>query len=208
MKTASADFCRLAFLILMFSGTIECLAAADLNARLMVSGGGSFIPDGNIRDSAGALHSAIFKNWLQAGILAGIDLHNPLALEAGFRGGQSELRMKDEGLLPAGNSLNFSIQQFFCNAVYSTPYSDGGLRLFATGGVGLRRINPASGMNSDTGWSVNFGGGLEARASRRFSIRVELRDFVGAMPRFVPSQPTNGLMHDIQPSIGVILHLH
>jgi len=207
MKTVFRDFRRFAILILVCSGSIDDLTAAEINARMMVSGGGSFLLDKNIADLAGASHSAAFNDKLQIGILAAVDLHAHLALEAGFRGGRSELRVKDAGLLPSGNSLDFSIQQFFCNAVYSTPYSGGGLRLFATGGVGLRRIGPAAGIDPDIGWSVNYGGGLEARPSRRFSIRVELRDFVGAMPRFAPSQSTRGVLHDIQPSIGLIVHL-
>jgi hypothetical protein len=207
MKTVLPDFCRLAFLILVLLAGIDGVTAAEINSSLMVSGGGSFFPDRNLRDSSGTLHSATFKDRFQIGILATVDLHASFAIEAGFRGGRSGLRIKDGSLLPAGNTLDFSAQQFFCNAVYHTPYSGGGLRLFATGGAGLRRIAPAAGMAPDIGWSVNFGGGLEARPSRRFSIRAELRDFVGGMPRLVPSQSTSGLLHDIQPSIGLIIHL-
>jgi hypothetical protein len=108
---------------------------------------------------------------------------------------------------PSEKPIGFSVQQFFCNIVYSTPASGGGLHLFATGGAGLRRIHAASALGSEYDWSLNFGGGLEGRPNRRFSIRAELRDFVGEMPRFSPAQLRGGLLHDIQPSIGLVVHL-
>jgi hypothetical protein len=207
MITALQSIRWIVFLIPALLAGAGVLTAADLNARLMVSGGSSFLLDRNVRDSTGQSYPAGFKDKLQAGILAGIDLHAPLALEAGFRIGSSDFHMHEGSLIPSGKPINFTSRQFFCNAVYNTPYSDGGLRLFATGGVGLRRIHAASAMGTDLSWSINFGGGLEARPSRRYSIRVELRDFVGAMPRFVTSQAPGGLLHDIQPSIGLVVHL-
>ena len=59
--------------------------AADLNTRVMVSGGGSFLPDRNVRDQAGALYPAHFADRFQLGVLAAVDLHTHFALEIGFR---------------------------------------------------------------------------------------------------------------------------
>jgi len=194
-------------LVLLSIGGGSVLMAAELNARFMLSGGGSFLLDRHVQDLAGASYPAQFTNKFQLGALTAIDLHAPLALEVGFRNEWSEFHLQGGGLLPDGRSINFTVQQIFCNAAYNTPYSDGGLRLFASGGAGLRRVNPESGIGSDVGWSLNFGGGLEARPSRRFSIRVEMRDFVGDMPRLVLSQSPRGLLHDIQASIGLIVHV-
>lgn len=193
-------------IVISFSG-VSVLMAADLNARVMMSGGGAFLPDRDVRDPAGANHPAHFADKFQLGILAAVDLHSLLALETGFRHERSALYLPGGSLLPNGRAINFTIQQIFFNAAFNTPYSDGGLRLFATGGVGLRRVKPESSLGSDIGWSLNYGGGLEARPSRRVSIRVEARDFVGNMPRLVLSQSPNGLLHDIQASIGCIIQM-
>jgi hypothetical protein len=207
LKAAVRNIRLPAFFMMALLVSGGSLSAADLNPRILVSVGGSFLPDRNVRDSAGQSYPAGFRHKMQAGILAGIDLHAPLALEAGFRTGSSEFFVREGSLVQNGSPINFTIRQFFCNAVYSTPYSDGGLRLFATGGAGLRRIHAASVPGTDLDWSINFGGGLEGRPSRRFSIRVELRDFVGEMPHFVPFQARRGLLHDIQPSVGLAVYL-
>jgi hypothetical protein len=156
---------------------------------------------------SGTAHPAILNGNLQGGILAAIDVHAPLALEAGFRIGRGEFQSRNGNFATPGRSIAFSAEQVFANVAYRTPYSDGGLRLFASGGGGFRRIHVDAASGADWGWSVNFGGGLEARASRRVSIRAEARDFVGAMPRFVPTQRPDGHLHDIQTSLGLILHL-
>jgi hypothetical protein len=207
MKAMLQALFRLVLLVWISCGGVGVLMAADLNARFMVSGGGSILLDRDVQDLAGASYEAHFTNKFQLGALAAVDLHAPLALEMGFRNEWGESHLQGGGVLPAGKPINLTVQQIFCNAVYNTPYSGGGLRLFASGGAGLRRVNPDSGIGSDVGWSLNVGGGLEARPSRRFSIRVEMRDFVGAMPRLVLSQSPRGLLHDIQASIGLLVHV-
>jgi hypothetical protein len=197
--------CLLLVFILLLGDS--ALAAADLNPRFMLSIGGSFLPDKDVRDSSGTAHPAVLNGNLQGGILAAINVHAPLALEAGFRISHGELQSRDGSFAAPGHSVGFSAHQVFGNVVYSTPYSDGGLRLFVSGGAGFRRIHVKTAPGADWGWSLNFGGGLEARISRRVSIRAEARDFVGAMPRFVPAQSPNGFLHDIQTSVGLILHL-
>jgi hypothetical protein len=198
---------RLVLLIWISLDGAGVLSAADMNVGLGLSGGRSFLPDRNVQDRAGASYLAHFTNKFQLGVLAVVDLHAPLALEVGFRNEWADFNLPNGVLLPNTGTIGFTVQQVFCNAVYYTPYSDGGLRLFATGGAGFRRINPASGVGSYVGWSLNFGGGLEARPSRRLSIRVEMRDFVGDMPRLVLSQSPGGLLHDIQVSLGFIVHI-
>ena len=198
---------QLAFLIPVLLADAGGLDAAELNPRLMVSGGASFILDKNVEDLTGQPATLILKDKLQAGILGGIDLSRSLALETGLRFGSSDFRIQGRDQ-PSGTPIHFTIQQFFCNVVYSTPTSGGGLHLFATGGAGARRIHVATGSGSGYGWSINLGGGLEARPSRRYAIRVELRDFIGKTPRFAPSQLRGGLLHDIHPSIGLVIHMH
>jgi hypothetical protein len=183
------------------------LMAADPNIGFGLNGGRSFLLDRNVWDLAGTSYPAHFTDKFQLGVLAAADLHAPLALEVGFRNEWGEFHLKDGSLVPNGRTINFTVQQVFCNAVFNSPYSDGGLRLFATVGAGFRWVNPESDLGTDAGWSINFGGGLEARPSRRFSIRVETRDFVGDMPRLVLSQPPRSLLHDIQASLGFIVHV-
>jgi hypothetical protein len=207
MNTKFQALCRLVLLIWICSGSADNLSAWDHNARLIVSGGGSFLPDRSIMDLASMPHPAYSKDKFQLGILAAVDLRAPLALEAGFRNEWGGYDPQSEDLSLHSRLINFTVQQFFCNAFYSTPYTGGGLRLFATGGIGLRRIHPEAGIGSDIGLSLNFGGGLEARPSRRYSLRVELRDFVADMPRLKQSQWIGGLSHDIQPSIGLVVYL-
>ncbi len=194
-------------LILTLAGGFINLAAADVRARIMINGGGSFLPDRDIKDAGGISHPARFEKGLHIGASGIIDLHPWFALEAGFRNISGEFHSRDSVLLSSGSPISFNVQQIFFNAACHTRYSGGGLRLFATGGAGLRRIHPTSGVGADIGWSINYGGGIEGRASRRISLRVEIRDFFGRMPRFVSSQRDGGLLHDIQPSIGLIFHL-
>jgi len=206
MKAMIQTLSRLVMLTWMLSGGIYVLMAADPDIDLGLSGGRSFLPDRNVRDLTGVSYPAHFRNKFQLGVLAVVDLHAPLALEVGFRNEWGEVHLQDGNLPSNGRSINFAAQQVFCNAIYRTPYSDGGLRLFATGGAGIRRISPDSDIGADVGWSLNFGGGLEARPRRRFSIRVEIRDFVGDVPRLELSQSPHGLLHDIQASLGFIVH--
>ncbi len=192
------------------------LHAADLSPRLIFIGGRSYLPDREIISPDNTFSSVGFKNRFQAGISAGVHVAAFLALEAGFRTGQYELRAHQSNGSSMVASVDFAVQQFYINAVYNTHYSDGGLRLFATGGIGVRRsTHPASSGNaviqvpsgSEIASSFNFGGGLEARASRRLSLVAEVRDFVGAVPQFVPSFPRRGLLHDVHVSAGLMVHL-
>ncbi len=194
-------------LIFALSGGACGLTAGEHHVRLGISGGGSFMPDAQGNDLAGTAYPSRFGGKYQAGAWAAVDLHAALAMEAGFRSGQGKLHAEEGNLFPTGQSIDLTAQQFFLNAVYSSPYSAGGLRLFATGGIGFQRTHTASVSGSDIGFSSNFGGGLEARASRRFSVRVELRDFLGGIPRFVTSQSSDGHRHDIQASVGLVVHL-
>ena len=207
MKIIIHNLFRMLALIWIACGGISVLMAADLNARFAVSGGKSFLPDGNLRDRDSAPYTVSFKNGFQFGFLAAVDLHPPISLEAGFRNEWGRFHLRGGNPPLETETVGFTSQQFFCDAVYYTPYSSGGLRLFATGGIGLRRIQPESGSGSDSGWNVNYGGGLEGRAGRRYSVRAEVRDFVGDMPPLLNPQPCGGLLHDVQLSLGLVVHL-
>ncbi len=202
-------FNALLLLLLLILPWTKTLAAAGLNPRWMISGGGAILPDRNIRDGASSTYRARLKNQFQIGILAAVDLHTPVSLEMGFRNAWNDLDLQAAPVSQAagGQSTSFTIQQLFCNIALATPYSNGGLRLFATAGTGLRNIHPDNGSGSDIGWSFNYGGGIEARPSRRYSIRVEIRDFLGNFPAFLQSQSSGGLFHDVQTSIGILVHM-
>jgi len=207
MKTIFEVLCRLILLFCICAGGARILPASNQNLHLMVSGGGSLLRGDNTLDLPNSTYPAHFNEKLQLGILAAVDLHAPLALELGFRNEWGEYDLLGEDRLLNNEAIRFTLQQAFCNVSYRTPNSGGGLLLFVTAGGGFRGVHPENSNGYDFGWSVNFGGGLEARPSRRYSIRVELRDFIGSMPRLIQSQYARGLLHDLQPSIGLVIHL-
>jgi hypothetical protein len=211
------SFCRVTlFLAVALPGSAAGLNGADLNPHIAFSGGGAILTDDHVRDATGASYPIESKNRFQVGISAGVPLVAFLALEAGFRTEQNALRAQVLIDSQIAASVDFSVQQFFFNIVCNTPYSDGGLRLFATGGAGFRRSSHAASSGdrilrtasgSEIAPSFNFGGGLEARGSRRFSIAAEVRDFVGDTPKLIQSYPAEGVSHDIHMSVGLIVHL-
>jgi len=105
---------------------------------------------------------------------------------------------------PAGNK--FQRPAGFFNAVYSTPYSDGGLRVFAAGEPGCGAFMPHP--NSIRCWmELQLWRRLEARASRRFFCAGGDEGFHREYAALRPVSEARRIVHDIQASIGLIVHL-
>jgi len=214
MKLIAGFFRGFLYLTALLCGSANSLNGADLNLYLKLIGGSSALTHDHAVEAGGQSYSITPINRFLAGASAGMSIAPFLALEAGFRFEKNKLQVQALVGSPAAESIDFTVQRFFLNAVYHTPYSNGGLRLFATGGVGLTRGIWASGTeifgtmpDSEIAPGFNFGGGLEARASRRLSLAAEVRDFVGNMPNVLQSSSPREIMHDVHMSIGVVVHL-
>jgi len=77
-----------------------------------------------------------------------------------------------------------------------------GVQPFVTAGVGANRFSGLPNLVIPPGnfhFAGNFGGGTDLIVQRHVALRLELRDYVGGQPSYLP-----GTSHTIVPSAGIV----
>jgi hypothetical protein len=161
-----------------------------------------------------------------------VDLSDTWSLEAGYRFGKNNLQIIEELGTPTAERREFPIHQHQLTATVLRFLNDStsNARLFLAVGGGAVRFsptdeaktraarefvnNPNSNVNAETKWNFHFGAGLEAKLGARWGLRFDIQDHISPIPRYgLPQQnpgggvdfyPVSGVMHDIEPSLGVV----
>lgn len=203
------------------------------NPRFTVFGGGSFLAADRVFFSNGDAFQTKFQRGGRVGARATIDLTNTLAAEASYTFSQNDLLVS--ALDPPRRERLFEtrLHQISGNLHYYFADPSKQVRPFVTGGIGWNRFNPTQAakiLAIRTGFlerpaeigpanqfGANFGAGFETRLNNWIGLRVEIRDHIMGMPRFglpkdpVPGQraafPVNGLIHNLEPTVGAVFYL-
>lgn len=215
-------------LLFLFAGTAWGQAG---NARLTFFGSGSFLKGERSFTVGGAPKRSNFASGGRIGGRFTVDLGEHWALEGAYAYGTNNLRIQDVGTRTITRSFGTRIHQFTGNASYYFSDSSSSIRPFVTAGVGLMRLNPTgkaknqaaiefvdapATIQSNTKFEFNFGAGLEAAATDRFGLRLDLRDHLAGIPRFgVPQAPSagvadffpvSGAINDVEASAGIVIY--
>jgi hypothetical protein len=173
-----------------------------------------------------------YSNGGKVGLRGTIDLSDKWSLEAGYAFGNNTWHVTEELGTPTAERRAFSINQHRLTGTVLRSLNSRSARisLFVLAGGGLVRFsptdgakaraarefvnNPAPNISADNQWTVHFGAGLEAKLSSRWGIRLDVQDHIAPIPRFGLPQsnpgggadffPVSGIMHDIEPSFGVV----
>jgi hypothetical protein len=106
---------------------------------------------------------------------------------------------------PTGEKQGMAFHQGFYNfLVYATPEGTR-IRPFATGGGHFSNFVPpgtsATQGGGDNKFGVNYGGGIKVRATEKFLVRVDLRQYLTAKP-FGDFGPVSGSLKQTEVSVG------
>lgn len=201
------------------------------NARLTFFGGGSFLKGEKSFTVDGAPKRSNFASGGRIGGRFTVDLGEHWAVEGAYAYGTNNLRIQDVGARTITRSFGTRVHQLTGNASYYFSESSSTIRPFVTAGVGLMRFNPTgkaknqaavefidapASIQSNTKFEFNFGAGLEAAASDRFGLRLDLRDHLAGIPRFgIPQAPSagvadfypvSGAVNDVEASAGIVIY--
>ena len=231
MKTKS--FWGVACALLVFLLVAPNAFGQDLNSRLTIFGGGSFLKGERAFVVVGDQFRSDFANGGKFGFRGTVDVDSHWAVEGTYSYGTNNLRIFELRVPPRERAFGTRVHQFAANALYFLNKPEDKMRAFVTGGLGLTRYSPtdaaktfaatfefvdeAAVISSDTKLSLNFGAGVEAKVHDRFGVRFDFRDNMTRIPRFgVPETPpgpavdffpVSGVVHDWEASIGVVIYL-
>jgi hypothetical protein len=130
---------------------------------------------------------------------------------------------------PSGVFLPYRIHNFGMNLLGYLRAEPAATRPFLGIGIGgtvYKRTPEARSLISDpartelqnfggsTQFAFNYGGGVKQRVFSRFSLRADLRHFIGKHPGFyvpgpanpIGDRPVSGAIHNLEASVGIILH--
>jgi opacity protein-like surface antigen len=121
--------------------------------------------------------------------------------EFGYAYNRSKLRVD----APGGEEINVPVHQFGYNfLLYATPEGSR-VRPFGTVGANFSSFFPPGASvyygNQETKFGVNYGGGIKARVTEVWGIRLDLRQFLMPKPFDFPNQ--SGWLRQVEVSGGV-----
>ncbi len=217
-------FCAIALSMAFLS--VADVRGEGLDPRITLFCGGSFFKGERVFTVNGSPLQSEFEKGVKAGVRGTTDIGTRWAVEAAYSFGRHDLRISELEVPDQGRRFRMSLHEISTNLLYYFASTDGGLRTFATAGLGLARFSPTSRAKalaldgkfiddparivSDNKFSVNMGGGFEGRASRRVAVRFDIRDH---MIKETPARsdgiffPVKGSVHQIEVLAGVIFYL-
>jgi opacity protein-like surface antigen len=124
--------------------------------------------------------------------------------EVGYAYNRTQLRF-EEGPSVGTSDQGMAIHQGFYNFLLYAMPEGSSVRPFVTGGAHFSNFVPpgssATRGGGATKFGVNYGGGIKARVSRKFMVRVDFRQFHTPKPEFFAGQ-TGGWLRQIEVSAG------
>lgn len=208
------------------------LEAQERNARVSVFGSASLLRGERNFILHGEAFRSEYIAGGKAGLRGTVDLNDRWSLEGGYRFGNNNLRIIEELGTATAERRTFGIHQHQVTATVLRRLNStkSNINLFVALGGGLMRFspseqararaasefvnNPERNVRADNEWSLHFGTGLEAKLTPRWGIRIDILDHIVGIPRFglprtspgggVDFYPVSGIMHNIEPSLGVV----
>jgi hypothetical protein len=211
----------------------SCLAQ-DLNPRLTLTAGASNFNAARTFTAGGGAFRSQYAAGGDSSIRFTMDLDKPWAVEGSYGFGTNNLRVYDlnpNNVATGQRDFGTRVKQFTVNALYFVGEPTGHLRLFATAGLGIKRVSPTdaakaaaatdqfitdrANISSSTSPELNLGFGGEAKMAKTWGVRFDIRDAFSGIPRFGLSQnpsggdyyPVSGHVSHIESSIGVVYYI-
>ena len=225
---------------IMFMGwllVVMALAAPQVtaqgNPRITVFGGGSFLSASRSFTVNGQNFDTRFVNGGKLRLRGSLDLTSHWTLEGDYSFGRNNFRVDELGATPQQRDFGVRLHGINFNLVRFWTSSNSRFRPYLTTGLGLSRFSPtdvaktlainnalfdapASLATSNT-FGFPLGGGAEIRLSRWFGTRLEVKDYISAVPRFGVSKtssgaggtffPVTGIAHNVEAAVGIVFYL-
>ncbi len=221
--------------LMLFVFSVGALFGQDSNPRLTFESGGSFLKAKRTFIAGGDPFRSEYANGGKATLRGAMDMNRHWSVETSYGYGTNNLRIYELNNLGVSQQRDYGVRihQFSGNVLAFMNGPDSRVRLFGTAGLGLQHFSPTGAaktyaatvqfvqekatLTSNNALGINFGAGIEAKATDQLGLRFDFRDHITGIPHFGVPQvnpgtgadyyPVNGHVQNLELSVGVLYYL-